>query len=174
MLQRREPRRPLRSAKSLAIQACRSCWAAGCPALVGSRPRAAKCPPSDLFRSETGPRYGAPNSRQGYRWLTASLSLRQCCVPCKQSVACVNSKVLLAWPDMSTDLDQEVFDLLNGRKGDWQAVAAASNVSYSWLSKFANGHIPNPGFSTLKRLHAALTGGRNSEGAPTPKESADA
>ena len=57
---------------------------------------------------------------------------------------------------MNTNLDQEVLALLKKRKGDWQTVAAASGVSYSWLSKFANGHIGNPGFDTLKKLHTAL------------------
>jgi len=58
---------------------------------------------------------------------------------------------------MSTNLDQIVLDLLKARKGDWQGVATASGVSYSWLSKFVNGHIPNPGFATLMKLHDALT-----------------
>lgn len=58
---------------------------------------------------------------------------------------------------MSTDLDQIVLGLLNARKGDWQAVASEARVSYSWLSKFANGHIENPGFGTLTKLHEALT-----------------
>ena len=58
---------------------------------------------------------------------------------------------------MHTNLDQIVRDLLGARKGDWQALATASDVSYSWLSKFYNGHIPNPGFATLKKLHDELT-----------------
>lgn len=58
---------------------------------------------------------------------------------------------------MNTNLDHVVLTLLNARKGDWQKVAADSGVSYSWLSKFANGHIDNPGFGTLTKLHAALT-----------------
>lgn len=68
---------------------------------------------------------------------------------------------------MSTNLDQQVLALLNARKGDWQAVAEASGVSYSWLSKFANGHIGNPGFATLMKLHGALIG---TEGAPAVPE----
>lgn len=56
-----------------------------------------------------------------------------------------------------TNLDQIVLRLLQARKGEWQAVAASSGVSYSWLSKFANGHIDNPGFGTLTKLHDALT-----------------
>lgn len=58
---------------------------------------------------------------------------------------------------MSTSFDVEVRQLLAARKGDWQAVAEKSGVSYSWLSKFVNGHIPNPGFGTLTKLHAHLT-----------------
>jgi transcriptional regulator with XRE-family HTH domain len=58
---------------------------------------------------------------------------------------------------MHTNLDQIVLALLDARRGDWQAVATASGVSYSWLSKFSNGHIENPGFETLKKLHAELT-----------------
>ena len=57
---------------------------------------------------------------------------------------------------MSNSLDTEVRALLSARKGDWQAVAAATDVSYSWLSKFFNGHIDNPGFNKLKSLHDYL------------------
>ena len=57
---------------------------------------------------------------------------------------------------MNTNLDADVLALLQDRRGDWQAVSKASGVSYSWLSKFANGHIENPGHSTLKKLFEAL------------------
>jgi transcriptional regulator with XRE-family HTH domain len=57
---------------------------------------------------------------------------------------------------MNKDLDEIVLELLAARKGDWQALADAADVSHSWLSKFFNGHIPNPGFATLKRLHEQL------------------
>jgi transcriptional regulator with XRE-family HTH domain len=57
---------------------------------------------------------------------------------------------------METSLDTEVRDALISRKGDWREIAEQSKVSYSWLSKFVNGHIDNPGFGTLKRLHAHL------------------
>ena len=57
---------------------------------------------------------------------------------------------------MDINLDQSVLSLLKIRKGDWRAVALAAEVSYSWLSKFANGHIPNPGYATLSRLHKVL------------------
>ena len=57
---------------------------------------------------------------------------------------------------MEQNLDEQVLAGLAARKGDWQAVATAADVSYSWLSKFANGHIPNPGYATLLRLHKSL------------------
>lgn len=61
---------------------------------------------------------------------------------------------------MDEPLDVEVRDLLEKRRGDWQAIArdAAAGVSYSWLSKFVNGHIENPGYATLKRLRDYLRG----------------
>lgn len=58
---------------------------------------------------------------------------------------------------METTLDTEVRRLLGTRKGDWQVVAAQTGVSYSWLSKFFNGHIDNPGYATLKSLHEYLS-----------------
>ena len=57
---------------------------------------------------------------------------------------------------MNASLDTELLCLLNERKGDWQRVARTAGVSYSWLTKFAQGRIPNPGYMTLKRLHSAL------------------
>ncbi|MEY2656110.1 MAG: hypothetical protein RLZZ524_3138 [Pseudomonadota bacterium] len=57
---------------------------------------------------------------------------------------------------MSEDLDAEVRSLLMDRKGEWKRIADVSNVSYSWISKFVNGHIPNPGFSTLRDLQKSL------------------
>lgn len=60
---------------------------------------------------------------------------------------------------MSTQLDTDVRAALEQRRGDWQTIAKESGVSYSWISKFVNGHIPNPGFGTLKELYGYLTGG---------------
>ncbi|RUR68663.1 hypothetical protein EJP67_16495 [Variovorax guangxiensis] len=54
-------------------------------------------------------------------------------------------------------LDIEVRELLGARKGEWLSIAKHSGVSYSWLSKFFNGHIDNPGYQTLCSLHAVLT-----------------
>lgn len=57
---------------------------------------------------------------------------------------------------MNKELDVVVKDLLAARKGHWQLIVEQSGVSHSWLSKFANGRIPNPGYATLKRLHECL------------------
>jgi hypothetical protein len=59
---------------------------------------------------------------------------------------------------MELSLDVEIRTLLETRKGEWQAIARQAKVSHSWLSKFVNGHIPNPGYGTLKRLKAHLVG----------------
>lgn len=77
---------------------------------------------------------------------------------------------------MSTDLDAEVKQLLEARRGDWPRVCDLAEVSHSWISKFVRGEIPNPGFATLKRLHAALTSTASAENtvgreAPAPKAS---
>jgi transcriptional regulator with XRE-family HTH domain len=53
-------------------------------------------------------------------------------------------------PDISV-----VRDKLEACKGHWDLVAAESGVSYSWLSKFANGHVENPGANTLQRVSLA-------------------
>jgi transcriptional regulator with XRE-family HTH domain len=57
---------------------------------------------------------------------------------------------------MNISLDTEVRAALEKRRGDWQQIATEAQVSYSWLSKFVNGHIDNPGYATLKRLHEYL------------------
>jgi predicted transcriptional regulator len=53
---------------------------------------------------------------------------------------------------MEPGLDDIVRAALGARKGAEQA-----DVSYSWLSKFYNGHIDNPGYATLRRLHEHLS-----------------
>lgn len=57
---------------------------------------------------------------------------------------------------MSTKLDEEVRSELNKRRGDWLVIAESADVSHSWISKFVNGHIPNPGFGTLSKLRDYL------------------
>lgn len=58
--------------------------------------------------------------------------------------------------EASISLDRELRELLGARKGDWETIARESGVSYSWLSKFYNGHIGNPGYETLKALALVL------------------
>ncbi len=58
---------------------------------------------------------------------------------------------------MKTNLDSQLRAQLEKRRGDWPSIAQHSNVSYSWLSKFVNGHIQNPGYTTLKGLHEYLS-----------------
>ena len=42
------------------------------------------------------------------------------------------------------------------RQGDWPEIAKAAGISYSWLCKFAQRKIPNPGIESLSQLDAAL------------------
>lgn len=44
------------------------------------------------------------------------------------------------------------------RRGEWLSIAKEAEVSHSWISKFVNNHIPNPGYATLERLHRCLQG----------------
>jgi transcriptional regulator with XRE-family HTH domain len=53
---------------------------------------------------------------------------------------------------MSTSLDDEVKAALVSMRGDWLVVAREAGVSHSWISKFVNGHIPNPGYRRLMKL----------------------
>jgi transcriptional regulator with XRE-family HTH domain len=75
---------------------------------------------------------------------------------------------------MEEELDVRVKGLLAARKGDWLVVAEKSGISYSWLSKFFNGHIDNPGYATLKKLLAYLEDGVESAPEPTASEPARA
>lgn len=56
---------------------------------------------------------------------------------------------------MNKPLDLQVKEILESRRGEWQAIAAEAKVSHSWLSKFVNGHIPNPGLTTLRKVYEA-------------------
>ena len=57
---------------------------------------------------------------------------------------------------MSLDIDTQVRNALELRRGDWPEVAKAAGVSHSWISQFCRGIIPNPGILTLRRLREAL------------------
>lgn len=61
---------------------------------------------------------------------------------------------------MADTIDREIQSIkaaLESRRGDWQGIAARSGVSHSWLSKFVNGHITNPGTATLRAVKHALS-----------------
>jgi len=57
---------------------------------------------------------------------------------------------------MNISIDTSIRLRLIERRGQLRELADQSGVSYSWLSKFANGHIKNPGLRTLERIHDAL------------------
>ena len=59
---------------------------------------------------------------------------------------------------MSTKLDDAIRKRLAAVKGDWVEIALLAGVSHSWMSKFMNGHINNPGIRTLEKLDVALEG----------------
>ena len=64
---------------------------------------------------------------------------------------------------MQTSFDTTLKAALEARRGDWAAISSLSGVSHSWLSKFVNGHIPNPGLRTLEKLDCALRGQKSPE-----------
>ena len=72
---------------------------------------------------------------------------------------------------MQTSFDTTLKAALEARRGDWAAISSLSGVSHSWLSKFVNGHIPNPGLRTLEKLDCALRGQKSPELA-TPSNNA--
>ena len=57
---------------------------------------------------------------------------------------------------MPKRFDTRLQDQLAAQRGDFAAIAAQAGVSHSWLSKFVNGHIPNPGIRTLEKLDSVL------------------
>lgn len=61
---------------------------------------------------------------------------------------------------MSAKFDIAIRDRLSQRRGEWSDIAEQSGVSHSWISKFVNGRIPNPGYATLEKLSAVLGGRR--------------
>lgn len=43
---------------------------------------------------------------------------------------------------------------LDLRRGGWPAICEETGISYSWLCKFAQGSIKNPGIRTVEQLDA--------------------
>jgi len=54
------------------------------------------------------------------------------------------------------DLIQDVKSRLLARKGEWLEISKASGISLSWIVKFADDQIPNPGHLTLTKLRTYL------------------
>ncbi len=53
-------------------------------------------------------------------------------------------------------LDDQVKRLLVRCKGQWRALSDDTGISYSWITKFAQGHITNPGYARLVALRDHL------------------
>lgn len=56
---------------------------------------------------------------------------------------------------MDKSLD-ELRDALRLCKGRWHRVCEGSGLDYSWLTKFAQGRIKNPGYEKVQRLDRYL------------------
>lgn len=41
---------------------------------------------------------------------------------------------------------------LETNRGNWPQICAATGIDYSWLTKFAQGKIPNPGYKMIDAL----------------------
>lgn len=54
------------------------------------------------------------------------------------------------------DLLAVTLQLLERHRGRWPGICAATGLSYSWLTKLAQGLIRNPSFLRLQRLHEHL------------------
>lgn len=72
---------------------------------------------------------------------------------------------------MSKNLDEQVRAGLCSRRGDWLQIAQAADVSHSWISKFVNRRIPNPGYATLTKLHDQLQADAKGSRGRKPAES---
>lgn len=74
---------------------------------------------------------------------------------------------------MSENFDTAIKGRLEKRRGEWQEIAKQSGVSHSWISKFMNGHIPNPGYATLVKLSAVLSRARKPAAVPAEPAKAE-
>jgi len=61
---------------------------------------------------------------------------------------------------------------LTTQKGQITRIAKESGISYSWLIKFASGHISNPTVRSLRRLESALTESRQRPTTAQPRKTA--
>lgn len=51
---------------------------------------------------------------------------------------------------------QSIRTRLNAQKGEWPRLCAEADLTYWWLTKFAQGRIAEPGMSKIERLSAWL------------------
>lgn len=54
---------------------------------------------------------------------------------------------------------------LLARKGEWPRISRETDISYWWLTKFAQGRIDNPGVLALEKLQTYFEAERRKEGA---------
>lgn len=53
-------------------------------------------------------------------------------------------------------LTLRTIDGLDRARGQWPAIQRETQVSYSWLSKLVNGHIPAPSADKIELVYRAL------------------
>jgi transcriptional regulator with XRE-family HTH domain len=53
---------------------------------------------------------------------------------------------------METNILEFVKGRLTAAKGQWPTICRETGLRYSWLSKFAQDRIPNPGITKIQRL----------------------
>jgi len=57
---------------------------------------------------------------------------------------------------MTTNTLETIRGELNARKGQWPAICERTGLDYSWLQKFAQGRIKNPGYGKIDSLSRDL------------------
>ncbi len=66
---------------------------------------------------------------------------------------------------MSTNHIDQVKASLESTKGEWPSVCRDTGIGYSWLTKFAQGKIPKPGYKQIETLRVYLQKRRPQKGA---------
>lgn len=61
---------------------------------------------------------------------------------------------------------RDVIRMLQERKGEWPAIADEVNETYSWLTKLAQGDIPNPSVNKIEPLYLYLLRSRQAPRQP--------
>lgn len=58
---------------------------------------------------------------------------------------------------MKNQTIETIRENLNSFRGAWPTVCSETGLDYSWLTKFAQGKIPNPGFIKIQALNDYFT-----------------